>query len=56
MLWWVGLAFFVVWAFLVLALHKGGLVHLLLLTSISMLVVQFTAYRKTKYHRRLSGK
>lgn len=56
MLWWVGAGFFVLWAFLVLVLHKGGLIHILLLTSISMLVVELTAYRKTKYHRRVSGK
>ena len=56
MLWWVGSGMLVLWACLKFGLHKKGLVHLLLLTAISLLVVEFVAYRKTKYQKQISGK
>lgn len=39
-----------VWFILKFVLHKGGFVHILLLTAISVAVVQFITYRKTRYH------
>lgn len=56
MLWWVGSGLLVLWAILKFVLHRGGLVHILLLTGISLLVVEFAAYRKTKYQRQASRK
>jgi len=47
MLWWVGIAFVVVWLILFL-FHPAGWIPLLLLGGITMLVVQTAAYRKTK--------
>ena len=46
---------FVIWFVLKFLLHKGGFVHILLLTAISIFVVQIIAYRKTRYHRVSSG-
>jgi hypothetical protein len=43
-------ALLLVWFILKFVLHKGGFVHILLLTAISVGVVQFIAYRKTRYH------
>ena len=40
-----------VWFILKFVLHKGGFIHILLLTSISIAVVQFIAHRKTQYHK-----
>jgi hypothetical protein len=48
MLWLVGAALFVVWFVLTFLLHKAGFVHMLLLASVSLLVVQIAAHRKTK--------
>ncbi len=47
---------FIVWFVLKFLLHKGGFIHILLLTAISIFVVQFIAYRKTRYHRLSSGR
>lgn len=47
MLWWVGSGLLVVWLIL-LVVHPRGWIHLLLLSGISVFVVQIAAYRKTK--------
>jgi len=39
-----------VWFILKFVLHKGGFIHILLITAISIAGVQFIAYRKTRYH------
>ena len=39
-----------IWFVLKFILHKGGFVHILLLTAISIFVVQVMAHRKTQYH------
>ena len=39
-----------VWFILKFVLHKGGFIHILLLTGLSIAVVQLLAYRKTRYH------
>ncbi len=52
MLWIVGAGLVVVWFLLRFLLHKGGgFVHILLLTGISLLVIQIAAYRKARYQR-----
>jgi hypothetical protein len=47
MLWWVGSGLLVAWLVL-LIVHPAGWIHLLLLSGITVLVVQTAAYRKTK--------
>ncbi len=47
---------FVIWFVLKFFLHRGGFVHILLLTAISIFVVQYITYRKTRYHRLPSGR
>lgn len=49
-MWVVSGAFFLLWFTLKFLLHKGGYVHILLLTAISIGVVQLIAVRKTRYH------
>ena len=47
MLWWIGSGLLVLWLIL-LIVHPSGWIHLLLLSGVSVLVVQIAAYRKTK--------
>ena len=47
MLWWVGLGLLLVWLIL-LIVHPTGWIHLLLLSGLSLFVIQTAAYRKTK--------
>jgi phosphoglycerol transferase MdoB-like AlkP superfamily enzyme len=56
MLWRVGGGLVVAWFVLYFVVHQRGWVHLLLLSGISFLLVQFMAYRKTKYLERVAGK
>jgi hypothetical protein len=42
------------WLVLTLVMHKGGFIHILLLTAISLLVIQVATYRKTKYQAKAS--
>jgi|GraSoiStandDraft_41_1057321.scaffolds.fasta_scaffold27980_5 hypothetical protein len=56
MLWVAGAGFLFVWFILKFLLHKGGFIHVLLLTAISLFVVQFAAYRKTRYQKLSSGR
>ena len=56
MLWLVGAGILVVWFVLTFLLHKGGLIHILLLCGLSTLVVEFVAYRKTRYQRNQSSR
>jgi hypothetical protein len=56
MLWWIGSGLIVTWFVLYFVIHKTGMVHLLLLSGISVLFVQVMAYRKTKYQEKVSGK
>jgi len=50
-MWIAGLSLLVVWFVLKFVFHRGGFVHILLLTGISILVIQLVAYRKTRYQR-----
>jgi len=56
MLWVAGVGFLFVWFILKFLLHKGGFVHVLLLTAISLFVVQFAAFRKARYQKLSSGR
>jgi hypothetical protein len=48
-MWVVSGALLLVWFILKFILHKGGFIHILLLTAISIFGVQLIAYRKTRY-------
>lgn len=52
MLWWVGSGLLAGWLILLIA-HPAGWIHLLLLSGITVLVVQIAAYRKTKASRNI---
>lgn len=54
MLWILGGALIAVWFVLRVFLHKGGFSHILLLTGISLLIVQFAAYRRANYQKNSS--
>lgn len=54
MLWWIGSGLLVGWLVMMI-FHPAGWMHLLLLSGITVLVIQVAAYRKTKdalRHRR----
>ena len=50
MLWWVGSGLLVVWLML-LVVGQRGWIHIVLLSGITVLVVQLAAHRKTKSAR-----
>jgi len=50
-MWFVSAALLILWVILRVFLHKGGFVHILLISAISVFVVQLMAYRKTRYHK-----
>lgn len=54
MLWILGVALIVFWFVLKFILLKGGFSHILLLTGISLLIVQFAAYRRANYQKNSS--
>lgn len=49
-MWAVSGTLLLIWFILKFVLHKGGFIHILLLTAISIAGVQLIAYRKTRYH------
>jgi hypothetical protein len=51
MLWILGVAFIALWFVLKVFLHKGGFFHILLLGGISLLIIQFAAYRRANYQK-----
>lgn len=51
MLWILGAGLLVLWFVMNVLLHKGGFVHILLLGGISLLIIQFAAYRRSCYQR-----
>ena len=52
MLWILGGVLIAVWFVLKVILGKGGFTHILLLTGISLLIVEFAAYRRARHHKR----
>ena len=52
MLWWIGSGLILLWLILLVAQQRGW-IHLLLLSGITVLIVQIAAYRKTKHEQRL---
>jgi len=54
MLWILGVALIAFWFVLKVFLHKGGFSHILLLGGISLLIIQFAAYRRANYQKNSS--
>lgn len=52
--WVFGAVLLLIWFVLTFLLHKSGFVHILLLTAVSLFVIQLIAHRKTKYHEKSS--
>jgi hypothetical protein len=46
---------FIVWLILKVGMGKGGFIHILLVTALSVAIVQIIADRKTRYQRKSSG-
>ena len=46
----------VVWFVLKFAMGKGGFIHILLVTAISVAIVQFLTDRKTRYQNKSAGR
>ena len=55
-MWTIGWGLMALWLVLKFALHKGGYIHIVLLSSISILVIQVVAYRKTRFQRDSTGR
>lgn len=55
-MWAVVAILLIVWAVLKFALGKGGFIHILFLTAISIAIVQFLADRKTRYQNKVAGR
>jgi hypothetical protein len=51
-MWYLSGLLFLIWLVLKFLLHKSGFIHILLLASISLFVVQLTAYRKVRYQQK----
>lgn len=52
MLWIVGSILIAVWFVATFLLHKGGLVHVVLLVALTSFVIQFVQDRRTKAYQR----
>lgn len=53
-LWFVSGILFIIWFVLAVFLHKGGMVHVLLMGAVAVFVVQFAAFRKARYHKKMA--
>jgi hypothetical protein len=56
MLWIVGSILIVIWLIEKFLLHKGGMVHVILMIAISMFLIQFVQDRRTKAYQRSLGR
>jgi hypothetical protein len=52
MLWIAGLILVVIWLFEKFVLHKGGMIHVIVMIAISMFIIQFVQDRRTKEYER----
>jgi hypothetical protein len=55
-MWAVVAVLLIVWGVLKFAMGKGGFIHILFLTAISIAIVQFLADRKTRYQNKVAGR
>ncbi|MDX6383108.1 MAG: hypothetical protein QOK48_681 [Blastocatellia bacterium] len=56
MLWIAGSILIVVWAFETFVMHKGGMIHVILMIAISMFLIQFAQDRRTREYERSLGR
>jgi hypothetical protein len=54
MLWILGVGLIALWFVLKVIFNKGGFSHILLLGGISLLIIQFAAYRRANYQKHSS--
>ena len=52
MLWLTGSLLLILWIITKFLLHKGGMVHLLLVAALSLFVIQFAQDRRTREYKR----
>jgi hypothetical protein len=52
MLWIVGSILFVIWLVEKFLLHKGGMIHVILMIAASIYLIQFVQDRRTKAYQR----
>ena len=52
MLWIVGSILVVIWFVEKFLLHKGGMVHVILMIAVSIFLIQFVQDRRTKEYQR----
>jgi hypothetical protein len=52
MLWIVGSILVVIWLVEKFLLHKGGMVHVILMIAVSIFLIQFVQDRRTKAYER----
>jgi hypothetical protein len=52
MLWISGSLAIVVWLILKFVLHKGGMIHVILMIAVSLFITQFAQDRRTKAYER----
>ena len=52
MLWIAGSIMVVIWLVEKFLLHKGGMVHVVLMIAVSMFLIQFVQDRRTRAYRR----
>jgi hypothetical protein len=52
MLWIVGSILIVIWLVEKFLLHKGGMVHVILMIAVSIFLIQFVQDRRTREYRR----
>ncbi len=55
MLWIVGGLLIFCWFVLSFMLGKSGYVHILFFTGLSLLIVEFAAYRKARHQKKVSN-
>lgn len=56
MLWISGLILIVIWLFEKFVMHKGGMIHVILMIAISMFIIQFVQDRRTREYERSTGR
>jgi hypothetical protein len=52
MLWISGSLIIAIWLILKFVLHKGGMVHVILMIAVSLFIAQFAQDRRTKAYER----
>jgi hypothetical protein len=56
MLWIAGSILVLIWLFAKFVMHKGGMIHVVVMIAISMFIIQFVQDRRTKEYERSIGR